>query len=151
MFPQTASASTTAPGITATGPTLTGAPYPFVVIPTTFSNAGACSSYYSLCQSEYTQCTAKLGGGGGYGVTVAAPSGAGVTIPGGGGGGGGSARPSAQSVCSSLSMDACHGLQMPHCDTYGQWSSNENVAVSRRTSVQDLVFGLLVGAAGVFI
>jgi hypothetical protein len=48
-------------------------------------------------------------------------------------------------------MEACHGLQMPHCITYNQWNSNANFALPRRTSVQDLLVGLAVAVAGMFI
>lgn len=145
MFPQTATATTTtgSPDATITGSTMTGAAYPFVYVPTTFSNAASCTSYYSLCESEYTACTANLAGR--YGVTVAGPNGAGVTVQ------GPSATPAVASLCSSLSMDACHGLSLGHCDSYDNWQSNENRASFKRTSIQDLVFGFAVGVAGIFI
>lgn len=138
MFSQVAPSTTTVEG-----PTITGAAYPFVDIPTSFANAESCSSYYTLCRSQYSECTANLGAQ--YGVTVAGPSGAGVTIPGRAG-----ITPAA-AVCSSLSMQACHGLQLAPCNTYSNWRSNENIALPRRTSVQDLVFGLAVGVAGIFV
>lgn len=122
---------------------MTDAPYPFVYIPTSFSNAASCTSYYSLCESSYTACTANLAGQ--YGVTVAGPNGAGVTVH-----GGSSATPAA-SVCSSLSMEACHGLNLAHCNSYDSWQSNESRASFKRTSIQDLIFGFAVGVAGVFI
>lgn len=142
-FPGTATAAptTTTNDATITGSTLTGA-YPFIYVPTTFPNAGICSSYWSVCQSEYSQCTAALGGR--YGVTVAG-GGAGVTVVGGG-------PTAAASVCSSLSQAACHGLNLAYCGTYATGGSSPNIAVSGRTSsLQDLVFGMVVGAAGMFI
>lgn len=147
MFPHSASATPTTPGppdATITGSTITGAPYPFVYIPTTFSDESTCSSYYTMCQNEYTKCTSSLGGG--YGVTIGAPGEVGMTVVGNGG-----ATPSAVSVCSSLSMDACHELSLGHCDSYNNWRSDASFAFPRRTSIQDLVFGLAVGVAGIFI
>ncbi|RMJ21771.1 hypothetical protein PHISP_07362 [Aspergillus sp. HF37] len=146
MFPQTASATTTTGqfSATATRPTITDAPYPFVIIPTSFANAESCSSWYSVCQSQYSGCREDLGGQ--YGVTVAGPNGAGVTVQ----GSSAAASPTA-SVCSSLSFEACHGLQMPHCVTYSQWNSNANFALPRRTSAQDMLVGLAVAVAGMFI
>ena len=145
MFPQTASATPTSgsPQPTITGSTMTGAAYPFVYVPTSFSNAASCTSYYSLCESEYSMCTANFAGQ--YGVTVAGPNGAGVTVN------GPSATPAAQSVCSSLKMEACHGLSLGHCNSYDNWQSDENRASFKRTSIEDLVFGLAVGIYGVFI
>ncbi|EAU36397.1 predicted protein [Aspergillus terreus NIH2624] len=142
QFPQTgsATASTTGPNqATITGSTLPGA-YPFVLVPTTFPNAGVCSSYYSLCESEYTQCLTHLGAG--YGVTVA----------GGGGGVTRAATPAAVSTCSSLSLQACHGLNLGYCGTYATGQGDANQAgPGRPTSLQDLVFGMAVGVAGMFI
>lgn len=132
--------------VSLTGSTIPGAAYPFVVIPSTFADAAACTGYYSLCRSEYAACTASLGGGQGgrYGVTVAGPNGAGVTV-----GPGASTAPSgAVSVCSSLSMRACHGMNLGDC---GSGSNGGNGAVGRRTSVQDLFLGVVVGVAGMFV
>lgn len=134
--------TTTGPNdATITGSTMPGA-YPFVYVPTTFPNAGVCSSYYSLCQSEYTGCLSSLGGG--YAVTVAAEGG-GVTRAGGGAAG-------AVSTCSSLSMNACHGLNLGYCDTYATGTGDMNRAPPGRTSsLEDLVFGVVIGMAGMFI
>ncbi|KAA8644600.1 hypothetical protein EYZ11_010919 [Aspergillus tanneri] len=141
-FPQTATATqTTAPNdATITGSTIPGA-YPFVLVPTTFPNAGVCSSYYSLCESDYTKCVSSLGGG--YAVTVGG-GGAGVTRGGG--------APSAVSTCASLSQEACHGLKLGYCETYHTRGYDESKANSgRASSLQDLVFGVIIGAAGMFI
>ncbi|RMZ38373.1 hypothetical protein CA14_007931 [Aspergillus flavus] len=139
-FPGTATVSMTTTGpndATITGSTMPGA-YPFVYVPTTFPNAGVCSSYYSLCQSEYTGCLSSLGGG--YAVTVAAEGG-GVTRAGGGAAG-------AVSTCSSLSMNACHGLNLGYCDTYATGTGDMNRAPPGRTSsLEDLVFGVVIGVA----
>ena len=140
-FPSTASATHTtgANDATLTGSTIQGE-YPFVNIPTSFPNGGVCSSYYSLCQSEYTGCLSKLGGG--YAVTVGGEGG-GVTREG---------APSAVATCSSLSMEACHGLHLGYCDTHQTAHDDGNRAPAGRTSsLQDLFFGMLVSVAGMLI
>jgi hypothetical protein len=148
MFPSGATATTTAAGSEAsiTGSTVSGA-YPFIYVPTSFSNAATCSSYYSLCQSEYTQCTGALLGR--YQVTVGGAGGAGVTVE------AVTATSQATSICSSLSAKACHGLSLNYCasvETAAAGSASGNAAMpGRTTSLQDLVFGLAVGVAGVFI
>lgn len=151
MFPQYATASATdhsTCGPVSTGSTLSG-PYPFISVPTTFSDAATCSSYYSRCETDYTRCTSSLGNGGQYGVTVAGDGGAGVTVQGGG------ATPVA-TVCSSLRLDACHGLNLGYCNSYHNGQDGESGASSfasagRVPSLQDLVFGVTIGAAGMFI
>ena len=129
-----------------TGTTLAGAAYPFVVVPTTFSNAGMCSAYYSACQTDYVRCTSALGSN--YQVTV-----------GGGGGGGGvtvGGTPAASvvaSTCSSMSMAACHGLQLANCPTYGGQTGGAGRGASggRIPSAKDLMFALVIGVTGMFI
>lgn len=147
MFPQGATATTTAPDSAPaiTGSTVDGA-YPFVLVPTSFANPETCSSYYSLCQSEYTQCTQALMGR--YGVTVGGAGGAGVTVE------AVTAASQATSICSSLSARACHGLGLNYCATVptgAAQGASGNAAVPRKTSLHDLVLGLAVGVAGVFI
>lgn len=153
MFPQGATATTTTTTTaggsstpTITGSTISGA-YPFVYVPTTFGNAATCSSYYSLCQSEYSQCTAQLMGR--YGVTVGGAGGAGVTVQ------AVTATSQATSICSSLSQQACHGLQLSYCATAATGAapgaSVNGAQPMRTTSLQDLLLGLMVGIAGVFI
>lgn len=84
-----------------------------------------------------------------YGVTVGAPGGAGMTVE------AVTAAPQATSICSSLSVRACHGLELNYCaavETGAAHGASGNVAVPRQTtSLQDLVLGLAVGVAGVFI
>lgn len=152
MFPQTATATATGDatsttnGISITGSTMNGA-YPFVHVPTTFADAATCSAYYSRCQSDYTQCTSSLGNNGQYAVTVAGNNGAGVTVQ------GGEATP-VVSACSNLRLQACHGLNLGYCDdAYGSGGGNENAAASFRgpMSLTDLMFGMVVGVAGMFI
>lgn len=85
--------------------------YPFPYLPTNFPNAAICTSSYSSCATEYARCTYSLESGD-SGVTV---SGAGVGIT------KAAAIPdiTAASICSSLSTEACHGLQLAGCATYG--------------------------------
>lgn len=147
MFPQDATASTTAPSVTGSpGSTLSGA-YPFVYVPTTFTDASTCSSYYSRCQSDYSQCTGALMGR--YGVTVGGNGGAGTTVE------AITATSQATSICSSLSVEACHGLGLGYCGTVKTGTAHEasgNAAVPRRaSSLHDLVLGLAVGVAGMFV
>ncbi|KAJ5482680.1 hypothetical protein N7539_006126 [Penicillium diatomitis] len=151
MFPHGATAtttsSTTAPhGAAVTGSIVAGA-YPFVYVPTTFPNSAVCSSYYSLCQSEYTQCTANLMGR--YGVTVGGVGGAGVTVE------AVTATSQATSICSSLSQQACHGLQLNYCASVATGATSEpngnGALLAQSTSLYDLMAGVMVGIAAVFI
>ncbi|KAB8069191.1 hypothetical protein BDV29DRAFT_183258 [Aspergillus leporis] len=144
QFPGTATAPITTTGAsdaTITGSTMPGA-YPFIYVPTTFPNAGVCSSYYSVCQKSYTGCLSSLGGG--YAVTVAG-AGGGVTRAGGG-------AAQAISTCSSLSREACHGLNLGYCGTVATGTGDANRAPpGRASSLEDLVFGMAIGVAGMFI
>ena len=91
--------------------TVANAYYPFPVLPTKFANAGECSASYTGCQAESAKCTGFVEGGG-YGVTVNG-AGGGVTQQ-------GVIEPSsAEAICSSLSQEACHGLQLGMCSTLG--------------------------------
>ena len=89
--------------------TLSNQYYPFPVLPTPFANEADCSSAFSACQAESAKCTGYVEGGG-YGVTIAG-QGRQITqqaaIP----------AASAESICSSLSQQACHGLQQSQCPT----------------------------------
>ncbi|KAJ5595357.1 uncharacterized protein N7459_001565 [Penicillium hispanicum] len=147
IFPHGGTATTTAADSTAsmTGSTINGA-YPFVNVPTSFANAATCSSYYSQCQSEYTQCTQALLGR--YGVTVGGSGGAGVTVE------AVTASPQATSICSSLSAEACHGLDLGYCATAATAAATDasgNAAPRQASSLHDLAFGLVVGVAGMFV
>ncbi|KAJ5297619.1 hypothetical protein PENANT_c005G10348 [Penicillium antarcticum] len=148
MFPQTASATATSEGTSATDSTIDGA-YPFIAVPTAFNNPQSCSSYYSVCQSEYTQCTGALMGR--YAVTIGNTDGAGKTVQ------AVTAASQATSICSSLSVEACHGINLGYCgsvatQTGGSGSdTSDNAASVRTTSLTDLVLGLAVGFAGMFI
>ncbi|KAJ5206009.1 hypothetical protein N7491_003369 [Penicillium cf. griseofulvum] len=148
MFPSGASATPTSEGRagSVTGSTLDGA-YPFIVVPTAFKDGETCSSYYSLCRSEYTQCTGALMGR--YGVTIGG-AGEGKTVQ------AVTAASQATSICSSLSADACHGINLGYCGSVATQTGNagesENDASPvRMSSLHDLVFGLAIGVAGMFI
>ena len=151
MFPQYATGAATSvsttQGAIATGSTMPGA-YPFIYVPTTFSDAMTCSAYYTKCESEYAQCTASLGSGsnGQWGVTVGGDGGAGVTIQGGG-------AEATASACSSLQLEACHGLNLGYCNSYnsGQQNSGNAGSPGKASSPQDLIFGVIVAVAGMFI
>ena len=84
-------------------------PYPYA--PTSFANPEACTTAVEQCSSNYAACTSDLAGSG-WGVTIVVPGGGGTTVA-----------PTdsqvpiatATSVCSSLSSEACHGLQTSQC------------------------------------
>lgn len=142
-----ATSAHTTQGPIATGSTMPGA-YPFIYVPTTFSDAMTCSAYFTKCENEYAQCTASLGSGsnGQWGVTVAGNGGAGVTIQGGG-------AEATASACSGLKLEACHGLNLGYCNSYNTGEQNSENAGSpgMATSPQDLVLGVIVAVAGMFI
>ena len=85
--------------------------YPFPILPTAYANAAECTTSYSSCQLESAKCTGVLEGGG-MAVTVSGPGG-GITQQ------GAIAPASAESICSSLSAEACHGLALTQCSTLG--------------------------------
>ena len=84
--------------------------FPFLYIPTTFANAGVCSSYYTSCQSEYSSCITSLGGA--VKAATTAPAATNIQL---------TARQlatatgSAASVCSSLYSQGCYNLQQGYC------------------------------------
>lgn len=162
--PNTASASTTGTSTASTVPfisgtaTTTGGPfiqvtnsassltrstvpnqfYPFPYIPTTYTNAAACSSAYTSCQSDAQSCSAALGSGQ-QGVTISAPNG-GVTVT-----AIASLGPaSASSICSSLSQAACSGLQVEACRAFG----GTGPAATRCADVYRVGVGMALGIAG---
>lgn len=136
------------PQVTATGvSTVPNAFFPFVFLPATYSNAAGCSSYYSSCQNEYNSCTASLGGGV-YGVTVSGIGG-GVTVA------GSTPTVQPQSICSSLSSQACPNGQLANCNTYGTAAVasvtmiNPNAAPSRCPGkLYGIGVGVALGVAG---
>ena len=93
--------------------TLTGVPYPFLVIPTSYPNSQQCLNAFSSCQSASSACFNSLVGVNGVtvsglgtqGVTQAATG----TIP----------AESASSVCSSLSSRGCYNIQSALCSSFG--------------------------------
>ena len=130
--------------------------FPFAIIPTTFANAAQCSSYYTSCQSEYATCTASLGGGA-NGVTVGGVGG-GTTVQ----GATASATVNAQSICSSLSSAACHGLQVNSCSQLGTGNGNSfvvgqtNGAMAARVTgcpggLYAMGAGMALGVAGALV
>ncbi|KAI2670562.1 hypothetical protein LCP963914a_9820 [Penicillium roqueforti] len=144
IFPNAATATATT-NPSATESTIDSA-YPFVYVPTAFNNPQTYSSYYSMCQSEYAQCTGALIGR--YAVTIGR-EGAGKTIQ------AVTAQSQATSICSSLSADACHGINLAYCSSVATQTAdseaNGNNAPMRLSSLQDLALGVVVGVAGMFI
>ena len=106
----TASAAAITHAITGSS-TVANSYYPFPILPTRYANAAECTTSYSSCQLESAKCTGVLEGGG-MGVTVSGPGG-GITQQ------GAIAPASAESICSSLSAEACHGLALTQCSTLG--------------------------------
>ncbi|CAN9155848.1 unnamed protein product [Alternaria sp. RS040] len=114
--------------------------YPFPYIPTTYSNAAACSSAYTSCQSDAASCTTALANGA-AGVTISAPNGAGATI---------TAIPSvglqsAQSICSSLSSLGCSQLTVEACAAF---DGQGNAGMRARCADYLMTAGVAVGIAG---
>ncbi|KAH9870365.1 hypothetical protein IAQ61_005839 [Plenodomus lingam] len=128
-------------GGTSPGSTVQNQFYPFPYIATTYTNAAACSSAYTACQSDATKCTAALASGA-QGVTISAPNG-GATI---------TAVPSvglasAQSICSSLSSVGCYGLTVEACARFDGASAG-NAAARERCAGYWMTAGVAVGIAG---
>ena len=115
--------------------------YPFPYIPTTYTNAAACSSAYTSCQSDAAKCTAALASGA-QGVTISAPNG-GATI---------TAVPSvgvqsAQSICASLSSEGCYGLNVQACASFDGAGAG-NAAYKAFCGGYWMTAGVAVGIAG---
>jgi hypothetical protein len=114
--------------------------YPFAFIATTYTNAAACSSAYTSCQTDAASCTADLASGR-MGVTISAPNG-GATIT-----AIASIGPvAASSVCQSLSSQACYGLEVAACANFG----NGGTGAGRRRcgDMYAMGAGVAVGIAG---
>lgn len=133
---------TTVPNVAA-GSTVQNAFYPFPIIPTTYTNAAACSAAFTGCQTNAASCTTALANGA-QGVTVSAPNG-GATI---------TAVPSvglqsAQSICASLSQQACSGLQVEACRSFG----GQQGAAATMLNCQGYLMagGVAMGIAGQFL
>lgn len=142
---------TTTAAPTFTGSTVPDAPFAFAYGPTTFANAAECSSYATSCSNQYQSCLGALGGGI-NGVTVSGANvgitvqGASITVTG------------ASSVCSSLSLRACYGLQTGVCPQYGGGTGGfvaNNDAGARATGCPGVMYamgaGVMAGAARAFI
>ena len=149
LFPSSTTPAAATPTITASPQTtVPNAPYPFVYIPTSFANAAVCSSYYTSCQSQFSSCTAALGGGV-NGVTVSG-GGAGITVQ------GATATGSAAAICSGLSTQACYNLQLSNCPPFGTAAAtgsavvvNVNAAGRGRDGMRyGIGAGVAIGLAG---
>ncbi|KAI9864941.1 MAG: hypothetical protein M1813_002712 [Trichoglossum hirsutum] len=112
--------------------------YTYPAIPTSFSNAAACSSAWTGCQIEYQKCTAQLAGRT-DGITISAP-GNGITIPGATVGGGVVSTVNSISICQTLSQQACYGLQIMNCPAY-------NGVPAAATMCGPAMYGIGVGFA----
>ncbi|KAH8727516.1 hypothetical protein GQ44DRAFT_703363 [Phaeosphaeriaceae sp. PMI808] len=146
VFAQTTTANpfvqqTTVPNAAATArSTVQNAFYPFPYIATTYTDAAACSAAYTSCQSDAASCTTALANGA-QGVTISAPNG-GATI---------TAVPSlglqsAQSICASLSSQACYTLTVEACRSFG--GQGANAAPTRGCGGYLMGAGVAVGIAG---
>lgn len=113
--------------------------YPFPPIATTHINAAACSSAYTSCSENAESCTRALASGM-PGVTISAPNG-GVTITAIASLG----VESANSICASLSSQACSGLIVEACARYGD---GVNAAERRCGNMYGVGAGVAVGIAG---
>ena len=135
------------------GSTVANSYYPYPYLPTTYKDAGQCTSSFSSCQLESAKCTGMLEGGG-MAVTVSGPAG-GVTQEG--------VMPvaSAESICSSLSVEACHGLALTQCSTLGGAKQtaagsfvaggSSNAAPTRCPILYGMGAGVALGLAGQFV
>jgi hypothetical protein len=141
-------------GVEGGGSTVPNTQYPFIYIPTSYANADLCLTAYSQCQAQSTACLTSLAGvngvtvsGLGFGITV---EGASVTV-----------LSSASSVCSSLSQEACYGIQENVCNNFGGGVATatdatasvvQQNAVPRRTACPGMVYaagaGAVAGAMG---
>jgi hypothetical protein len=100
-------------GPTPTASYVSNAYFAFPVIPTSFSNAAACSSALTDCSENGKACVSALAGGNaGYGVTIQVPGQGGTTVA-----QAQTTLPSATAtaICSTLSLQGCHGLSNGLC------------------------------------
>ena len=158
LAPSQATVASTTTGnraqITGLRSTVPNSYFPFVYLPSSFSNGADCSLSYSSCASAFSSCTSSLGGGS-NGVT--AP---GVTITGPGvGATAQTSLPSASaaSICSSLSTQACYPLQLANCPMYGTAGETApsaatfvapNAAATKCAAFYGMGAGIAVGIAG---
>lgn len=139
MFPEPGTATITNPP-TLSGSTIPNAPFPFIIIPTSFSNQAECVNSYSGCASQYERCTSSLGGV--NGVTIDYGNGAGTTIQGVPG------SADAQSVCASLSRQACHGLHEAYCTAFQGGNSGGSSPSVRHSALYEILVGIGIALAG---
>ncbi|KAI0553507.1 hypothetical protein F4679DRAFT_531635 [Xylaria curta] len=150
--PTTATCTGVAPvsGPTATPSYVSNAYFAFPVIPTSFSNAAACTTALRDCSDNYDSCVRGLqGGNAGYGVTIQVPGAGGTTVaqvqttlP----------SATATSVCSTLSLSACHGLSNGLCraGTQGGFTIGSANGAPRPTAacVAGVMAGVGLGIVG---
>ncbi|KAI1365612.1 hypothetical protein F5Y08DRAFT_172623 [Xylaria arbuscula] len=141
--PTTATCTGVAPGTgaTATASYVSNAYFAFPAIATSFSNAAACTSALHDCTDNYDACVQGLeGANAGYGVTVQVPGATTVvqaqtTLP----------SATATSICSTLSLQACHGLSngLCHAGTQGGFTIGSANGAPRPTAA--CMAGILAG------
>ncbi|KAI0490050.1 hypothetical protein F4859DRAFT_177325 [Xylaria cf. heliscus] len=150
--PTTATCTGVAPGTqpTATPSYVSNSYFAFPVIPTSFSNAAACTSALRDCTDNYDSCVEGLeGGNAGYGVTIQVPGAGGTTVaqvqttlP----------SATATAVCSTLSLSACHGLSNGLCraGTQGGFTIGSENGAPRPTAacVAGVIAGVGLGIVG---
>ncbi|KAI1431989.1 hypothetical protein GGR50DRAFT_26337 [Xylaria sp. CBS 124048] len=145
--PTTATCTGVAPGIepTTTASYVTNSYFAFPIIPTSFSNAAACTAALSDCTQNYNACLVDLTGGGspGYGVTIQVPGAGGTTVT-----QAQTTLPSATAtaICSTLSLQGCHGLSdgLCHAGTQGGFTVGSVNAAPRPTAAARLA-GIIAG------
>lgn len=93
--------------------TVPNAYYPFILIPTSYSNSQACLTAFTLCSSASQACFNSLAGQ--NGVTVSGVGSQGLTQA----GASGTVASGASSICSSLSLRGCYNLQSSQCNSFG--------------------------------
>lgn len=62
----------------------------------------------------------------------------------------------ATSICSSLSAEACHGINLGYCSSVATQTGDadadgNDASPVRMSSLHDLAFGIVIGVAGMFI
>ena len=127
--------------------------FPFLYIPTTFANAGVCSSYYTSCQSEYASCITSLGGV--VQATTTAPAATNIQL---------TARQlagatgSAATICSSLYSQGCYNLQQAYCASLSGAATGSGIIISASGAERTIYhgswglvgvgFGMVLGMVG---
>lgn len=106
------------------GSTVPNTYYPFFYAPTSFADAGQCSSAFTSCQTASTACFTSLAGS--YGVTIGG-FGGGITVQ----GVSGQVLSAASTICSSLSSVACSNLpDVSQCSNLGGGSGVTPTTIS---------------------